>query len=141
MRVRAGSVSVPDRNSLARGAAGLLLCLMIAVATSALSETAWAQQAPPVSAPKEQNGSPAAETTLPPVVVVEGTKPAAAKKATKKTAKNTAPPSTPTQATPTAATLGVPGATGITFPLAAETKALDDARDNLLTRSEPTHIP
>ena len=71
---------------------------------------------------------------MPPVVVVEGTKPATAKKATKKTAKNTAPPSTPTQATPTAATLGVPGATGVTFPLAAETKALDDARDNLLTQ-------
>src|ERR1700730_14314886 len=133
MRVTAGFFSVPVRNSLARGAAGLQLCLMIALATSASTETAWAQQAPPASAPKEQGGSQTEESPLPPVVV-EKTKPAAAKKATKKTTKSTAPPSTPTQAAPTAATLGVPGATGVTFPLAAETKGLDDARYNLPTQ-------
>ena len=117
--------------------------LAIVLLSPLAMETAWAQQAPapaPASpteapaAPEAQPTQPSA-TELPPVVVVEPSeKPKETKAKPKaKTAKGpTAPGGPPPEATQ------LPGtqisAAGPASVLATETKALDDARNNLLTQ-------
>ena len=106
--------------------------------------TAWSQEAPgppPASSPTEAPAAPAAQPTqpsateLPPVVVVEPSeKPKEVKTKPKaKTAKGpTAPGRPPPAATqPTGNQISATGPAGI---LATETKALDDARNSLLTQ-------
>jgi len=122
-----------------------LLGLLVALVASVSTETAWAQQSPPApnsaSPPATPGAAPPTSTTpsattpytlLPPVVVVAPSEPEKKTKPHKAAKANGT--SLPDGPAPGAAPGAAVAAAALASPIAVETKALDEARDHLLTQ-------